>query len=281
MIEMSQDFAELPQGEKEKIALWIQEAKKFLENPSLLISLANAAGQPLEKLQEKLPGALQKPVARASEKAIYKALEWALSTSKKTVEKQAENFLQQSQKNTLNIYTNTVLSAASGAVGGFFGPLMLLLELPVSTTLIMRTIAQNAQNFGFDPNQSDIKAECLFVFTLGSPRSAHDDQMNSSYLSSRIAFSQIMREIGTSLAEKAGASVFAKLVSKVATRFELAVSRKIVAQAIPIIGAAGGAAINIAFTDYFGRAAKYHFGLKALEDKYGKDYINGLYEKAH
>lgn len=260
--------------------LWIQEAKKFLDHPSLVISLANAAGKPLEMIQNKVPARIQKILRSSTEKALQKALDWALSSADQKVNLYKESFDIQNKNTTHHVYTHSALSAISGAVGGFFGPLSLAIELPISTTLILRAIVKNAQSFGFDPNHPDIKAECLFVFTLGSSQSSKDDEMNSAYFTSRLAFAQIMRETSAAVVGKSGTSLLTKLIARIATRFEVAVTEKFLAQGLPILGAIGGASINAAFADYFGRAAQYHFGLKALELKYGKEIINQLYLKS-
>jgi hypothetical protein len=39
----------------------------------------------------------------------------------------------------------------------------------------------------------------------------------------------------------------------------------------------GGASINLLFTDFFTLSAKYHFGVKFLENKYGKELIQEHY----
>ena len=80
--------------------------------------------------------------------------------------------------------------------------------------------------------------------------------------------------------EKGSAPVLIRLLGTIASRFEVVVAEKILAEAIPVIGAAGGAAINTAFTDYFNRTAYYHFGLRFLEKKHGPQTIEQIYSEA-
>ena len=44
-----------------------------------------------------------------------------------------------------------------------------------------------------------------------------------------------------------------RLIAQIASRFGVVVTRKLAAQAVPVIGALGGAAVNYAFIDHFKR----------------------------
>jgi hypothetical protein len=57
------------------------------------------------------------------------------------------------------------------------------------------------------------------------------------------------------------------------------VSEKVAAQAIPLVGAAGGALINTIFIDHFQNMARGHFTLIRLEKVYGKDLVKKEYDK--
>jgi hypothetical protein len=51
------------------------------------------------------------------------------------------------------------------------------------------------------------------------------------------------------------------------------VTQKLAAQAVPVIGALGGAAVNYAFIDHFQEVARAHFVVRKLERRYGKDIV--------
>jgi hypothetical protein len=70
-----------------------------------------------------------------------------------------------------------------------------------------------------------------------------------------------------------------RLVTQVASRFGMVVTQKAAAQAIPVIGALGGAAVNYAFIDHFQLVARGHFTVRRLERKYGKDIVLAAYEE--
>jgi hypothetical protein len=62
-----------------------------------------------------------------------------------------------------------------------------------------------------------------------------------------------------------GAPVLLKFVTQVAARFGVVVSQKVAAQALPIVGALGGAAVNYAFIEHFQEIARGHFTVRRLE----------------
>ena len=61
-------------------------------------------------------------------------------------------------------------------------------------------------------------------------------------------------------------------------RFNVVVSEKVAAQAVPVVGAATGAAINLLFVNTFQRTAGGHFVVRRLERKYGLDVVKSAYE---
>jgi hypothetical protein len=71
----------------------------------------------------------------------------------------------------------------------------------------------------------------------------------------------------------ASAPVVSNLVTEIVSRFGLVVSDKVAAGAVPIIGAAFGATINVIFMDHFQKIAKGHFIVRRLERTYGRASI--------
>jgi len=96
-----------------------------------------------------LPRGLYARIGEVTQAALMKALDVAVNTlEKKNVERPA------------NFWHKGVV-AATGAVGGFFGLTALALELPVSTTLMLRSIADIARSQGEDIADPPYQA-CLF-----------------------------------------------------------------------------------------------------------------------
>ena len=75
------------------------------------------------------------------------------------------------------------------------------------------------------------------------------------------------------------APVLLRLIAQVAARFGVVVSEKIAAQAIPLLGAFGGAAVNLAFIEHFQNVARGHFTVRRLERAYGADAVRFDYER--
>ena len=55
-------------------------------------------------------------------------------------------------------------------------------------------------------------------------------------------------------------------------------SEKATAQAVPLIGALGGAAINVVFIQHFQDMAWSHFTMRRLERLYGQDLVRSEYD---
>lgn len=71
----------------------------------------------------------------------------------------------------------------------------------------------------------------------------------------------------------------AELIQKIAARFGIVISEKVAAQAVPVVGAATGALINVMFTDFYQDMAHGHFTVKRLEKKYGYDVVKQEFER--
>lgn len=272
----------------DKELAFIAEAAKFLDQPSLVLKLTKVLGKPIDMLQEKLPVKAQSYMTQAVEKSLNAALKTAIATIK-SVPKDMQNWGEVAHRSKISGWAHTASVAATGAVGGFFGLASLPVELPLSTTVIFRGISSVAAEWGFDIKDPAVQLQCVYVFTLGSTRPGEID--SSSYLASRLAFANIIREaaayVGQYTArelfmavEKGTAPVFARFLAQVAARFELAVTEKLIASAIPVAGAIGGAAINAAFCDYYVSAARFHFGLLHLERLHGSSNVQKAFANA-
>ena len=261
---------------------FIQNAAKFLENPGFLIQTANAIGKPLELAQKRLPEKIRNKISVVSQQALTKAMDISISTLNSEPSKISWDQL------TNKSHLHSAASAVTGAISGFFGPMTLALELPITTGIMFRSIANIAQSFGEDLAAPETRLQCLQVFAMGSATSVKDDEMNSAYFAHRMAFNSMIKNASMFLAkhttkealfaiERGTAPLLVRLLGSIAARFELVVAEKILAESVPILGALGGAAINTAFTDYFNRTAYFHFGLRYLEKKHGLKKIESIY----
>lgn len=248
----------------------LRSAVRVLENPSLVMRLANLVGKPIEMAMNRMPGPLNKGI----EDATHKALDVALRTALRSLGDERRFF--DSGK------WHTAVAAGAGAFGGAFGIAALAAELPLSTVIMLRAIASIARDQGENLNDPEAKLACLQVFALGS-RSDEDDAAESAYFTARTAMSRTMSEAAAYLARFGAADeaapILMRFTSRIAARFGITVSEKTAAQAAPILGALGGATLNLIFITHFQDMAQGHFIVRRLERKYGADLVRREYER--
>jgi len=117
---------------------------------------------------------------------------------------------------------------------------------------------------------------------MGGP-SGGDDATESGYFAVRMALAQAVSEAARFVANRAvveeSAPVIVRLLAQIATRFNTVVGEKIMAQGVPLVGALGGATINVLFIEHFQDMARGHFIIRRLERKYGEDPVRAKYEE--
>jgi len=256
----------------------LQRAVGLLESPTLTARMAGIVGAPLEFAVNKLPVSVSKRMHGAVHAALTKATQAALWSMDNAPHKAAST------------RWHKLAAATSGAVGGAFGFAALFVELPVSTTIMMRAVADVARSEGFDLSDFSTRQACLEVFALGG-NSSSDDASETGYYLARGFTTDVMRHLSAELAgrivagrdltlgvaPKEAGKLLAKLIEKVAARFGVVVTEKFAAQAVPILGAAAGAALNTMFTDYYQDMARGHFIVRRLERKYGEEAVHLAY----
>jgi len=250
----------------------LKRAKQLLENPGIAAKLSNIVGSPVEKGLKMLPARLQSSVHQATEAALLKALDIAVTSLG------AEGPAKPSRDRM-----HKFAAAASGAAGGAFGILALSWELPISTTLMLRSIADIAAAEGENPRHLETKLACLTVFALGSTRSDQDNAAESGYFAARAALASAVSEAAKHLAQKGlgkgGGPALVRLIALIGARFGVVVSEKAAAQAVPILGAAGGALINTIFIGHYQDMARGHFIVRRLEKTHGTEIIRRAYDR--
>lgn len=243
------------------------QAAQSLESMSLATRMSQLVGMPIEKAMAVLPGHWSTIVTRITKAALKKALDGALFSLKPAPVKPS---------NTIH----KILASLSGAVGGAFGITALAIELPISATIMLRSIADIARSEGEDLENMDTKMACLTVFAL-SGGGAESESADTSYYAVRSfltkALSDSASHIGVRGLSKEGAPALIKLLSAVSTRFSIPVSEKLVAQTLPAIGLVGGASINLLFINHYQKMAKAHFTVRRLERRYGEALVKRVY----
>jgi len=240
-----------------------------LEGNSFAVTLAAKVGMPIEALLRFLPDRAQATLSTAVDQALQQCLRVALTFSHGPGGSQA------------NRRSHTFVTAVTGAVGGFFGLPGLVIELPVTTTVMLHSIAAIARSQGEDLSNPESALACLEVLALG-PEGRRGDALESAYYATRAALAQVTRDAAAYVAQKGlakeGAPALVSFLTRIAGRFGIEVSEKAAAQMIPVAGAAGGLALNVLFTKHFQRIAFGHFTVRRLERKYGPEVIRREYE---
>lgn len=244
----------------------LESAVALLESPSLGIQVASYLGKPIERLAGVTPEAMQDLVAQC----LNKALRIAISTMKNKPGSPAWT------------KAHKALSAFSGGLGGALGLASLPVELPVSTTIMLRSIADIARAEGEKLLDPETQMACLIVFSLGG-NTAGDDTADEGYWSTRAAMTKAVANLGHYLEKKGYEEPLRKaienLIKNISVKYASRISEKAAAMAMPAIGAAGGAVINLMYTSHYQNMALGHFTVRRLEREYDSETVQSEYEK--
>ena len=251
----------------------LSQAVDLLENSGLAMRITNYLGKPIEKSMKMLPEKVTGKIQQASIFSINKALKIATLSINTRLK----------GKKTSNTW-HKVLSGTSGAVGGFLGLPGFIVELPVSTAIIMRSILDIARSFAENIENIDTQLACLEVFALGGKGYNKSGQNSEEmYYAVRASFAKSVTDAAKYIAAKGvadeSAPVIIKLIAQISSRFGITVSEKFCAQIVPVLGGIGGAGINLLFLNHFQDMAKGHFIIRELERNYDKELIENEYRK--
>jgi hypothetical protein len=233
---------------------------------------------PVDALVRRLPEGAQRIIARGTHAALEAALDVALRTLEGAP-------LEAGRGTRASDVLHRGLAVAMGAVGGAAGLAGLVVELPLSTILMLRSIADQARAQGEDLSLVETRLECLSVFAYGSRSTSEDDAADSAYFAVRAALGRAVASAAEHAASRGGAAGLAdksapavvQLLSRIAQRFGLNVTDKAAAQLVPVIGAAGGAAVNALFMDHYQSTGRAHFVVRRLVRAHGEEAVRRAY----
>ncbi|NOQ35146.1 MAG: EcsC family protein [Methylococcaceae bacterium] len=251
--------------------LALTQAAQQLETASITTRISQTIGLPIEKAMSVLPGHWSTIVSRLTKRALEKALDGALFSLDEKKIKQPSNKI------------HKFLAITSGAIGGAFGIGVLAIELPISATLMLRSIADIARSEGEDLRTLEAKIACLSVFALSGGGEEAEENANTSYYAVRSFLSKALSDTTNHIVihgfSKEGAPALVKIVNAVSTRLSIPISEKLAAQTIPAIGLVGGASINLLFMNHFQQMAHAHFTIRRLERRYGEEKVKQVFIK--
>jgi len=248
----------------------LRRAVLNLENQDFAAQLADYAGRPIARVMRLMPRVASKRINKVVETVILNCLSVAIRS------------IEPGSKTRPAQRSHSVMVGLSGGLSGFFGLAALPLELPVTTTIMLRSIADIARHHGEDLSTLEARLACVEVFALGAPRDG-GRRADFGYYASRTLLSRLTADAGTLLLQRGAANlsspVVGGLVTEIATRFGLVVSERSAASALPVIGALGGATVNMLFMNHFQRVARGHFAIRRLERQYGAGVVRRLYDE--
>jgi hypothetical protein len=245
----------------------LTSAVRHLESPNFAAKLADYAGAPVNRLMSMLPKTLNRQVSGMVRDAVMKGLDVAVDT------------LEDEPPPSPAVRFSSFLAGVAGGLSGLFGFGALAIELPLTTTVMLRSIAEIARHEGEDLTTLESRLACLEVFAYGAKRT--DENIDVGYYAARTLISKYTSDVAALFLERgaidASAPVVSNLVTEIVSRFGIVVSDKFAAGAVPIIGALSGATVNVIFMDHFQKIAKGHFTLRRLERTYGSAHIRQHY----
>jgi hypothetical protein len=245
----------------------LADAVVALERPNIAARIADYAGAPVHRVLAMLPRTADKGLTKVAEFAMLRCLRTAIHT------------LESGPDNRPAAVLSSMAVGVTGGLSGFLGMAALPVELPVTTTLMLRTIADIARANGEDLSHLEPRLACLQVFALGSRREGIPNGVG--YYAARAllvrmtgsATAQLLQRGATELTSSMASGFLAELVS----RFSLVLSDRIAAGAVPVIGAVGGATVNVIFMNHFRQVARGHFTVRRLERLYGAERVRHHY----
>lgn len=250
----------------------IAQAAEWLEQPRLGVKIANMAGKPLDGALNLFPS-VNKAMQNTLQAAISRCLQVA-------IESQAEEDFVPSP------WRARLLTGLTGGLGGLFGAAALPVELPVTITLMLRGIADIARERGEDLRALEPRLACLQVFALGDR--GHNTRGAGAatalnYYAARVTLARLTSNVVSNVAERAildaSAPMASRFVGELVSRLGVVLSERIAAGAVPVLGAVGGATLNMIFMDHFERLARGHFTLRRLERIHGPAPVKALYDQ--
>ena len=249
------------------------QAKLILEHPGFLARAAELLGHPIERGLVNLPPTVQSVIAKATQSTLKLGLSLAVASLDRPAAR--------APMPRSSLIWHRFAGGLCGAAGGFFGLAALPAELPISTLIILRAIADVARSEGEDLSILEARMACLEVLALsgGQPESARSAE--TGYYAARIglaqSFKKAVEHVGRQGLGKQVAPPVADWLTRVGAKYSARVSHKVFAKAIPLVGAASGAAINSLFVQHFQDVARAHFTIRRLERLYGAAPIQHAY----
>jgi hypothetical protein len=260
--------AKLPPDKQRELTLAITR----LERQSFVARLAQATGTPVDLMIKYLPNAVNARLRDLIKATIVKCLEAAI-----------DSLDEDHEVGVADEWLGKLMTGIAGGVGGFFGMAALPFELPLTTTLMLRSIAEIARAEGENVRSPQTMLACLEVFALGGGR-GEQNELKLEYYAVRTVLTKFTQDVGRYTMQRgainASSPIIARLVGEIVSRFGLALSDRFATGVVPVVGALSGATVNMIFMEHFQRVAHGHFVVRRLEREFGAEIIRHHYRVA-
>lgn len=248
----------------------LRSAHRQLESPSLVARLTARLGSPVDAFLRGLPETWYAGFQTAVQAGLERTLELAIFS------------LDRAGSGPRGGTYHKALGALTGAASGLFGLPAVLAEMPVTSTLMLRAIADIARSEGEDLADPDTRLACMEVFALGG-RTREDDAADIGYYGIRIALgahlSRVPEQVLNQGIARWSPPGLVRFIADVAARFGVVVTEKTAVQMVPIVGAGAGGLINVLFMEHFEGMARAHFTIRRMERRYGAALVREEYAR--
>lgn len=245
----------------------LARAVKRLEKSGMSGRYSGLPGRKLAQMLSRLPAPLKSRIDRSVQKAVLYCFQFVLKAQSPRTNRPPRRKL------------GIALAGLSGSVSGAFGAPGLLIELPLITVLILRSIAEIARHSGEDLTTIEGRLACLEVFALGARASIRDKA--SGYFATRAKLARLTGGAAYFFLEQgvAGVSspILVRMLTEIVGRFGLAFSERTLMGSLPVVGAMASGAATALFMRYFQNLAIAHFTVRRLERQYDPETIRRYY----
>jgi hypothetical protein len=267
---MSSSFERRPAGLDAADRARLERAVALLEKSSYLTMAAEAAGRSVSAVLASLPNVVNKAIQAAARRAILACLQLTLRPG--------------GLYGVLALAGRypALLSGVAGGAAGFGGLAGMIVEIPVTTTIMFQSIVKIARSEGEDLADPDTGLACLEVFALSADGRA-PGASGGGYYAARDALAGSLENASSYVLRRSTmqetAPALVQFAVAVAARYGVMISQEFVITAIPVIGALTGASVNVAIVRHVNNIAHGHFIIRALEKRYGAEEVRTRYEE--
>jgi hypothetical protein len=248
----------------------LRNAHRRLEYPGFAARMTSRIGAPIQRFFKTLPDTWHDRLQSTLRNSLEHTLDAAIFTLGNKPAKPSKARL------------HKAMGLLSGAAGGLFGLPAVLAELPVTSGIILRSIADIARSQGENLDDPETRLACMEVFALGG-RSPSDDSTDIGYYGIRLALGTHLTLVSERVASQGIVRIntpgLVRFIAEIAARFGVVVTQKTALQMVPVLGAGTGSLINLVFIEHFQEIARAHFTMRRLERTYGPELMRLEYEK--